>query len=57
LHGRFELSGIDFSSGFGIEQIEGLSELFDFIFSEAGSFDFLLLAGLGGDCSSFHFDG
>ncbi len=46
LHGRLELSGVDFASGFSVEQIEGFSELFDFVFSEAWSLDFFLEAAL-----------
>lgn len=37
LHCGFELSGVDLASGFGVEQVEGLSEFFDFVFSESGS--------------------
>ena len=46
LHGWLELSGVDFSSGFSVKQIEGFSELLDFVFSEAWPLDFFLEAAL-----------
>ena len=42
LHGRFKLTRVNLASGLSIEEVEGFSELLDFIFSETWSFDFLL---------------
>jgi len=55
LHGWFEFSGINFSGGFSVKEVEGLSEFFDLIFSEPWSLDFLF--GWSFDswlCSSGH---
>ena len=48
LHGRFEFAGVDFSGGFGVEQVEGLPQLLNFVLSETRSLDLLL----GGALSS-----
>ena len=48
LHGGLEFAGVDLASGFGVEQVEGFSELLDFVLSESGPLDFLLG---GGFCS------
>ena len=42
LHGWFKLARINLASGLSIEEVEGFSELLDFVFSEAWSFYFLL---------------
>lgn len=47
LHGGFEFTGIYLSSGFGVEEIEGLSKFLDFVFSEPGALDFLLGRAFG----------
>jgi len=52
LHGRFQLTRVDFACGFSIEEVEGLSELLDFVFSESWSFDFLLTSGFNNWLSS-----
>ena len=48
LHGGLELPRVDLSRGFSVEQVEGFSELLDFVLSESGPLDFLLG---GGFCS------
>jgi len=41
LHSGLEFSGVNFSSGFSIEEVEGFSEFFDFVFGESGTLNFL----------------
>jgi len=41
LHGWFKLTRIDFACGLSVEEIEGLSQFFDLVFSESWSFYFL----------------
>ena len=53
LHGGFKLSGVYFAGGFGVEEVEGLSEFLNFIFGESWSLDFVLGGSLG-SVPSFH---
>jgi hypothetical protein len=41
LHSGLKFSRVDFSSGFSIEEVEGFSEFFDFVFGESRTLNFL----------------
>ncbi len=56
LHGGLELAWVNFARGLSVEQVEGFSQLLDFVFGQAWSFDLLFETALDW-LFSFHLPG